>query len=493
MISPAASKYLHESGILTLPSERRLFDFTHFVDAKEGVQEDIINLLREKLEKENLENHEKFFNLLFDELTVRADIVLNRKGEIIGCVNMTGIEASLATLETELVGEEPMIKPEPAKKVLVYMLQGISLNVQEIVGIFATTELSAEQLCSRTWDVTYHLEIRGIKVLSFICDGASCNKKFFKMHASWDPESNCVFATRNIASGEDRAVYFIVDPPHLLKTIRNCFSNSHGHKHSRLMWKNGEEISWEAIVKLHDVSIADKYKEHKLTRAHIILTAFSRMNVLLATQVMSSSVALSLKKYLNDPRFCGLITNSLISFLLAVNTLFDCLNGSNDPGGKRNKKNNNLDPYTSPQDKRFGETFLDVLNFFDDWYNDIQTREGNYSKEDRERMFIRMQSYESIHITVNGFMGAVMFLLEIGAKSVDAKKFNQDKLEQYFGLLRMSGGGSNNPSVKSVINKSLSLTVQKGAAMPSAKGNTGGERKTLTVNQEPLPCLPKKC
>ena len=111
-------------------------------------------------------------------------MVLNGKGEIIGCVNMTGIEATILNLEMELAEEaEPTMKKSPAKKVLVYMLQGISRDVQQIVGIFATSELSAEQLYSRTWDVVYSLESRGLKILALMCDGASIVTIFF---------SNCI-------------------------------------------------------------------------------------------------------------------------------------------------------------------------------------------------------------------------------------------------------------------------------------------------------------
>lgn len=45
MQSPAAYDYLKESGILKLPSQRRLYDFTHFTEAKDGIQDAILNIL----------------------------------------------------------------------------------------------------------------------------------------------------------------------------------------------------------------------------------------------------------------------------------------------------------------------------------------------------------------------------------------------------------------------------------------------------------------
>ena len=150
MISPAAHNYLRKSGFLALPSERRLFDFTHFVQAKEGIKEAILNLLKDKKDKLTLADHEKFFNLLLDEMTIRSDIVINKKGEVIGCVNLSKVEESIANLESDLNSSSSKPREEVSKKVLVYMIQGICQSVQEVVGIFATSELTAHQLYTRT-------------------------------------------------------------------------------------------------------------------------------------------------------------------------------------------------------------------------------------------------------------------------------------------------------------------------------------------------------
>ncbi|KAK3921442.1 Transposable element P transposase [Frankliniella fusca] len=481
MQSPSAYEYLRESGILKLPSQRRLFDFTHFTEAKNGIQDDILNLLEEKINKMVKEEHEKYFNLLFDEMTIHQSLVISKNGEVVGFSCFNEIENSVAQLEAHLQGQE--MKKEKAKKVLVFM--------HEVVAIYPTVELNAQQLYTRVWDVIYNLETRDIRVLSLIFDGASCNKKFKMMHVKLDSSSDFVYSTKNVASPENRPLFFIVDPPHLIKTIRNCFSNSNGHKHTRDMLKNNEKMSWEAVEKLHSVSISEKYKFHKLTQAHARLTPFSRMNVNLATQTMSASVARALLYYMSDIRFHGLINPELINFIEKVNLLFDCLNGSNDPDGKRNKTNKYLQPYSSHQDERFKILKTDVLRFFQDWHKECNEEIG-LSKEAKERRTVSEQSYSSLHITIQGFCGAVNFLLAKGAPSIDAKKFNQDKLEQYFGLMRMAGGASNNPTLHEVRRKTLAFVPQKAAALPKKKGNTLGERRQLEVNQDALPCRPRK-
>ena len=68
------------------------------------------------------------------------------------------------------------------------------------------------------------------KEIPFTADGASCNHKFFKMHGRTS------FKTANICADEDRPIFFFSDPPHLMKTTRNCWANSFSHSYTRKLW-----------------------------------------------------------------------------------------------------------------------------------------------------------------------------------------------------------------------------------------------------------------
>ena len=48
-------------------------------------------------------------------------------------------------------------------------------------------------------------------------------------------EGKIVYKTKNIYANNNRNIYFISDPPHLIKTTRNCWSHSHGYSSSRAM------------------------------------------------------------------------------------------------------------------------------------------------------------------------------------------------------------------------------------------------------------------
>jgi len=77
-------------------------------------------------------------------------------------------------------------------------------------------------------------------------------------------------------------------------------------------------------------------------------------------------------------------------------------------------------------------------------------------------------------------------LQELNVGSDDARKFNQDKLEQEFGAFRMSEGAQNHPTLHRVIQRCMSRHVSKAAALPPKKGNTEVLKRTLTVDEEPL-------
>lgn len=136
-----------------------------------------------------------------------------------------------------------------------------------------------------------------------------------------------------------RNLYFVSDVPHLLKTTRNCFSNSQSHKNTRRLWKDGKDISWLHLIRLIEEHCElDLYNPcPKLTRGHIDMTAFSYMKVNLAAQILSDTVANALEE-LYDEQVSG-----TVNFIRNMNNFFDCMNVRSLFEG-RNKRNPNLDP-----------------------------------------------------------------------------------------------------------------------------------------------------
>ena len=85
---------------------------------------------------------------------------------------------------------------------------------------------------------------------------------------------------------------FFADAPHLMKTTRNCMYHSgSGARKTRLMWNDGREIVWNHLVReVQDDGDKGLKLIIKLNAKHIRLNPYSKMNVRLATQVLSESV-----------------------------------------------------------------------------------------------------------------------------------------------------------------------------------------------------------
>ena len=72
-----------------------------------------------------------------------------------------------------------------------------------------------------------------LSVVAVTADGASHNRHFFHLccFSEDGKKSPIPFVTKNPFA--ERDVYLFCDPPHLIKTARNCFSNSFAYKMSQ--------------------------------------------------------------------------------------------------------------------------------------------------------------------------------------------------------------------------------------------------------------------
>lgn len=137
-----------------------------------------------------------------------------------------------------------------------------------------------------------------MQVLGATFDGASINRRLVTVHRS--NNSNKIV---NFHSSDNRDFFFFSDPPHLIKTTRNCWASTHRnlwvckieklwytnwqHMHLSLQ-NNGREISWQHLKDLYERDMgkgSGLSMVPKLKLEHLKLTSFSKMRVDLAAQV----------------------------------------------------------------------------------------------------------------------------------------------------------------------------------------------------------------
>ena len=471
--SPSAYRELRDSGALVLPSERVLRDYKNYFKPKAGINKENVDCLREKTS--SFSGVQRYIALIMDEMKIQSNLVFDKySGDLIGFVDLGDPMTNFANLAEE---------DEMASHALAFLVRGLCTDLKHVIAYFFTGNVTSFQLMPIFWNVVSVLELAlNLWVCAAVNDGASPNRKFFRLHSSLSV-ANCdvVYKTPNLFA-MSRSIYFFADSPHLMKTARNCLYNSGSGSCSRYMWNNGKYLLFKHIA---DLFYSDQefclHTLPKLTMDHIVLTSYSKMKVKLATQVLSRSMAIALQESVSEEvlgtaRFC-----------MMMNDFFDCTNVRSRTEHVR-KRNQFIKPYTTQDDERL--TWLkDVpLKYLDDWKNATLSREGKYSPADRGKMFLSLQTYEGLRIAVHSHVEAIQFLLAEGFEYVLSERFMQDVLEDYFGHQRAKGGRSDNPTAQQFGYNDLTIAAQRDIA-PVVRGNVGGryeKQKWYKVSEEPV-------
>ena len=243
-----------------MPSQRTLRDYKNFIRPKTGFSKDVVKELIKKMEGRS--GSQRFIVLVFDEMKVKSNLVFDKfTEELIGFLDLGDPDLNFATLEQE---------DELATHVLVFFLRGLCTDLNFSLAHFATNNVNALQTFHLFWEAVCLLEtVCNLKVLGATCDGANANRSFFKMCELMDPTNtrNLTYRAKNVyATG--RFIYFFSDPPHLMKTSRNCLSNSTPGEGKRYLLNNDNHLLWKHIVELYHNELYSVYggkTTHKLT------------------------------------------------------------------------------------------------------------------------------------------------------------------------------------------------------------------------------------
>ena len=239
-ISSAAYDALRSSGIIMLPSERTIRDYSNWMPAKPGFTAEVDMQLMKEAKINEIPEYQKYVCCIFDEVKVKEGLVYNKESmEIIGFVNIGDISEHLNAYE-RYCSENIPPKPQIATHILMFMVRGLFSGLRFPYAQFPCSSLSGDQLYPLVWECVEHLEMIGFKVLAITADGASCNRKFMSMvHTSGaknDGYDKTVYKINNIYAAESRPIFLFSDVPHLIKTTRNCWANSFAHRNSRRLW-----------------------------------------------------------------------------------------------------------------------------------------------------------------------------------------------------------------------------------------------------------------
>ena len=155
--------------------------------------------------------------MLFDEMKIQENLVWDKhSGELIRFVDLRDITINYATLENV---------QKLATHVLVFLVKSVVNPLSYSFATFATNRITAFQIMPMFWQAVKYLERINLKVIAATADGASQNRKFFRMHKylCGDTDADVIYCTKNIHPKEMRFIYFFVDAPHLVKTVLKLY------------------------------------------------------------------------------------------------------------------------------------------------------------------------------------------------------------------------------------------------------------------------------
>lgn len=315
-----------------------------------------------------------------------------------------------------------------ATSALVFLIVAVNGNWKLPLGYFLVKGLNSSELANLVKKCLELIHDTGVIVNSMTFDGAHTNLSICtKLGANLNINNPQFFFPHPVTK---EPVFLFYDPCHMIKLIRNTLGDK-----KVLIGENNKEIKWDHIKNLYYKEKKEGLKAAtKLTRKHIYYYN-EKMNVKLASQVLSSSVSCALT-------FCETLDSEFTNvkptaeFCMIMNNAFDILNCRT----KYSKSPFNLALSPSTFDK-----YLYFTNQFEKYVHSLMLSSGQKVVDS---------------LTKTGFVGIVWGLKNLmnyytflknkmyEIEYILSYKLSQDHLETFFSSIRSRGGYNNNPSCK---------------------------------------------
>ena len=292
---PKAYRFL--SQMFALPSRSTLSVWLQSLQIMPGFSRELLQAIAYKCRC--LQPRDRVCVLMIDEMSLKRFLSYDRCNDLVVGYEDYGVGYDRKKLEVT--------------SALVFMVRGLALNWKQPVGYVLTQSACNGQtvftLLCECLDILFDI---GLDVKVIISDQGS---NFTQMTGRLGVTIEKPFFTH-----AGRVYFYMYDPPHLLKSVRNnlfkytvCFDDQ-------------KAARWADIAHFHKIDQKQRFRlAPKLTNRHVELPAFSKMKVKLAAQVISRSVAAALETH---SRVIGTSASETAEFLAKFNDIFDCMNSS---------------------------------------------------------------------------------------------------------------------------------------------------------------------
>lgn len=409
--SPRAYEYMRSVFNFNLPTIRTIRYWYSSINGSPGFTEEAFGVLRQRAELLKAEGKPLMINIIFDEMMTRKQ---------------SEWDASRKKFRGHITagkpGEYETCSPL-CKEALVLMATGIAEEFKIPIGYFLSNGLCAEEKFAIINEAIYRLNKIGVTVVSITCDGNIVNITTAKKLGVNFDKNQPYF--KNPFKKQSN-IYFILDPPHMIKLSRNCLGN-------KAVIYDGEnnEILWKFIVDVVSLQIEHNLNfGNKLTKSHVEYYS-NKMNVRLASETISKSTATSIEfldKIMKLEQFSN--SDGTTKYIQIFNNLFDIMNS---------KQHHTNEAYKRPFSAITIDKFSEYFDFSRKYIKGLKLAENG-----KKKSILKTRSftpYFGFYYNTYSFIGIYKeYILPNGYTEFYTFSVSQDHLETFFGAIRSMGG-----------------------------------------------------
>lgn len=427
VINPKAYNFVRDQFDKALPHEGTLRKWYSNSDCngRPGLIIEAYKTLKSMAEIKKTEGKTLLLSLTFDEMSIRKHLQWIHERKFFSGYITYG-------KQIENGGELPI-----ANNALVFMATCLDTGTSIPIAYQFVTTLDAEEKKILILQLLKDLTEIDCTVVNITFDGLKANISLCELlGASFDVNDPVPYF---INPFNKQKVFIFFDPCHMLKLLRNALGD--------LLLINDPlrgKIQWVFFERLERLRVKNKFVTHRLTKRHIQFYR-NKMNVRLACQTLSRSVASSLR-YLSSKLNVFKDSESTAFFVETIKNLFDTMNS---------KKSHKIS-FRNPIDENNAST---IFSFYETVIEYLKTLK-----------FKRVKCIQSRRKT--GFIGFIVNMYAVKGmyneyvrpeklKSLRLLYHSQDVLESFFSRVRYLGQWNDNPTVQQFQSAIRKLTFFK--------------------------------
>lgn len=397
------------------------------IDGSPGINKSALDTIREKAKSYQEHNHHPLhLALISDEMAIRKNICWNaERNEFIGFSTVTS--SSIGDHEGE---NQSGTQLKVAKDALVFMIVGPDFKMP--IGYHLLNGLEAIDRAALTLEAIRCVEEAGTIIMTLTGDGLNANVVVSQLLGANFDQGKHYFHSPTYP---EKKIYIIFDPPHMLKLVRKHFSTANIYSENQL-------LDWDLLRILVEKQRTENFNlSNKLTQHHIDWHQ-KPMNVKLAAQTISASVADALEQLHDDGYEEFTNVNATVEFLRNFNDIFDILNFA--------EKNQANDRYKQPLCKETAEVIFSFTERMELYIKGLEIEVKTKKKGIIRKPIFKSREYMGFF----GFYNDLISLKGIYNDFVQngpleilyTMQISQDHLETLFSLFRNRQGNNDNPN-----------------------------------------------